>query len=293
MNELVLPPEGVYLADSLSLLAQLPTASVDLVYIDPPFNTGKTQRLTALRQSKEGATRRTNFSGEEKFYEIISAHAYGDKQPLGEFLTWLEQNLVEIHRVLKDTGSIFLHLDWHTAHYARVLLDQIFGLENFINEIIWVYDFGARSKKFFARKHDNIFWYSKTAHYTFNYDQVDRIPYLAPGLVGPVKAARGKTVTDTWWQTIVGTNDKNRTHYPTQKPQVLIERIIKVVSNPGELVVDVFSGSGTTAAAAQKLGRRYIVADRNPVAVEITRKRLAAARAGVAFQTYKPNETKE
>jgi site-specific DNA-methyltransferase (adenine-specific) len=193
-----------------------------------------------------------------------------------EYLGFLRHCLAEVYRVLRPTGSLYLHLDFHAAHYARVLLDDLFGPERFLNEIIWAYDYGGRAKDRWPRKHDNILWYSKSACWTYNLGDIDRIPYMAPGLVGPEKAALGKLPTDTWWLTIVPTNGAERTGYPTQKPLKLLERIIRASSNPGELVADFFCGSGTTGVAAKQLGRRYLLVDANPDAIRITNDRLAS-----------------
>ena len=177
---------------------------------------------------------------------------------------------------LTDNGSLFFHIDYRESHYCKILLDEVFGRDSFINEIIWAYDFGGRSKRRWPAKHDTIFWYAKDPqNYIFNYEEIDRIPYMAPGLVGKEKAARGKTPTDVWWHTIVPTNGKEKTGYPSQKPLGILERIVKVHSNPGDLVVDFFAGSGTTGVAAANLGRRYWLCDSNPEAVAIARRRLA------------------
>ncbi len=196
--------------------------------------------------------------------------------PLEEYLTFLAERMVEMYRVLKPTGSLYLHLDFHSVHFARIILDDIFGAERFLNEIIWAYDYGGRAQDKWARKHDNILWYAKSEVWTFNRNEIDRIPYMAPGLVGAEKAERGKLPTDTWWMTIVPTNSKERTGYPTQKPLKLLERIIIASSQPGDLVADFFGGSGTTAVAAARLGRRYLYVDTNPTALGIAQQRLSA-----------------
>ena len=191
------------------------------------------------------------------------------------FLGFLEPRLQEARRILTDNGSLFFHIDYRESHYCKILLDEVFGRESFINEIIWAYDFGGRSKRRWPAKHDTIFWYAKDPdNYIFNYEEIDRIPYMAPGLVGKEKAARGKTPTDVWWHTIVPTNGREKTGYPSQKPLGILERIVKVHSKPGELVVDFFAGSGTTGVAAANLGRRYWLCDSNPEAVAIARRRL-------------------
>ncbi|MGH9894732.1 MAG: DNA-methyltransferase, partial [bacterium] len=186
----------------------------------------------------------------------------------------LEERMREAHRILKAHGSLYLHLDFHAVHYARLMLDEIFGPERFLNEIIWAYDYGGRPRDKWPRKHDNILWYAKGDQWVFNRDDIDRLPYMAPGLVGAEKAARGKLPTDVWWMTIVPTNSRERTGYPTQKPEKLLERIIRASSNPGDLIVDFFAGSGTTGVVAKKLGRRYLLVDSSPEAVGIAKDRL-------------------
>ena len=195
--------------------------------------------------------------------------AYDDRMPLDAYLAFLESRLREMRRVLTDSGSLYLHLDFRTVHHVRLLMDEVFGAEHFLNEIVWAYDYGGRHKDRWPRKHDTILWYSKTDQWVFNRDDIDRIPYMAPGLVDEEKAARGKIPTDVWWMTIVPTNSKERTGYPTQKPVALAERIIAASSNPGDLIADFFAGSGTTGAACSQSRRRCLLVDENPVAVEI------------------------
>ena len=196
-----------------------------------------------------------------------------------QFLWYLEPRFIEARRVLKPGGAFFLHIDFREVHYCKVLLDEIFGRESFMNEIIWAYDYGARSKTRWPTKHDNILWYAKDAKsYTFNYDEMDRIPYRAPELVGPEKAARGKTPTDVWWHTIVPTNGREKTGYPTQKPLGVLNRLVKVHTRPGDLVLDFFAGSGTLGEAAARLGREFILVDSNPDPVRIGHRRLPLER---------------
>jgi site-specific DNA-methyltransferase (adenine-specific) len=262
-------------ADNLAVLAALPDASVELVYIDPPFNTGKCQQRTRLRTVADpGAGDRTGFQG--KRYRTIELGRSGWDDRFDDFLAFIEPRLLEIRRVLGPDGSLFLHLDPREVHYCKVLLDGIFGRECFQNEIIWAYDYGARSKSRWPAKHDNILWYAKDpANFVFNYDEIDRIPYLAPALVGAEKAERGKTPTDVWWHTIVSPTGREKTGYPTQKPLGVIERIVRVHSRPGGLVADFFAGSGTTGEAAAKHGRRFLLVDDNPEAVGVMERRLA------------------
>ena len=259
--------------DNLEILRQMESASVDLIYIDPPFNTGHAQRRTSIKtvQSEDGS--RVGFQGKHYQTETVSDKSYQDS--FDNYLEFLEPRLREGYRVLKDNGSLYFHIDYREVHYCKVLLDQIFGRESFINEIIWAYDYGARTSKKWPAKHDNILFYAKDPkNYTFNYDAIDRIPYMAPGLVGPEKAARGKTPTDTWWHTIVPTNGGEKTGYPTQKPMGILRRIISASSNPGDLVLDFFAGSGTTGAVCKELGRDCILIDCNPEAIEVMKKRL-------------------
>jgi site-specific DNA-methyltransferase (adenine-specific) len=268
-------PGAVVEADNLAVLRSLPDACVDLAYADPPFATGMSQRLTSIRTGRGDAVR-GGFGGRTYRYEVVSDMAWPDDLPLDRHLEALHARLVELHRVLAGHASIYLHVDWRTTHHARLLLDEVFGAERFLNEIVWAYDYGGRARDRWPRKHDTILWYAKGEAWTFEREAIDRIPYLAPGLVGPEKAARGKLPTDVWWMTIVPPGSKERTGYPTQKPVRLLERIVAASTRPGDLVLDAFAGSGTTGVAAARLGRRWLLVDRNPVAVKIARARLAA-----------------
>ena len=190
----------------------------------------------------------------------------------------MKERIIQTKRILKENGSFFLHLDYREIHYAKVMCDEIFGRQSFINEIIWAYDYGARSKTKWSTKHDNILWYAiNPNNFTFRYDDIDRIPYMAPELVSPEKVKRGKTPTDCWWNTIVSPNGKEKTGYPTQKPLAILNRIIKVHSNPGETVLDYFAGSGTTGIAAINNGRNAILIDKNPEAIKIMKKRFISS----------------
>jgi len=265
----------VIFADNLEALASVPDESAALVYIDPPFNTGRTQSRTTIRTVRDEASGdRTGFQG--KRYRTVELGSSGYADAFGDYLGFLEPRLREARRVLKPNGSFFLHVDYREVHYCKVLLDDLFGRASFINEIIWAYDYGGRSKSRWPAKHDNILWYAKDpANYTFRYDEIDRIPYLAPGLVGAEKAARGKTPTDVWWHTIVSPNGKEKTGYATQKPLGIIERIVRVHTHPGDLVIDFFAGSGTLGEAAARLGRDFLLIDDNPDAIRVMSKRLA------------------
>ena len=264
----------IVLGDCLDVLAGLPEGSARLVYLDPPFNTGRAQTRTRLRTVRDPAGDRSGFKGERYRTQVLGSRAWNDAYE--DYLGFLEPRLTAAHRALAADGSLFFHIDPREAHYCKVLLDELFGRASFLNEIVWAYDYGARSRRRWPAKHDVIFWYARDpAHYVFRYDDIDRIPYLAPDLVSPEKAARGKTPTDVWWQTIVSPTGKEKTGYPTQKPVRILERIVRVHSDPGDLVVDPFAGSGTTGEAAARLGRDYLLVDENPEAVRVMAERLA------------------
>jgi site-specific DNA-methyltransferase (adenine-specific) len=267
----------IVLADNLAVLASLPDDSIDLVYIDPPFNTGKRQTLRRLRTVRdEKAGDRTGFGGRRYRTIGLGSTSYLDVQD--DYLDFLEPRLVEIRRVLRPTGSLYLHLDAREAHYAKVLCDAVFGRACFLNEVIWAYDYGARTRRRWPAKHDNILVYVKDpGRHWFDAEAIERIPYMAPGLVGPEKAARGKLPTDTWWQTIVPPGGAERTGYPTQKPVAILRRVVSASCPVGGIVADFFAGSGTTGAAALELGRRFLLVDSNPEAVAVMARRLGGA----------------
>lgn len=267
---------SIRFGDNLEILKTIDSESIDLIYIDPPFNTGKVQKRISIRTVHDEQGERIGFQGKHYKIETIGTKSYNDT--FDNFLEFIEPRMREAYRVLKPQGALYFHIDYREVHYCKVLLDKIFGRESFLNEIIWAYDYGARTNKKWPAKHDNILYYAKDpAHYTFNYDSIDRIPYMAPGLVGPEKAAKGKTPTDTWWHTIVSPTGKEKTGYPTQKPEGILRRIISASSNPGDQVLDFFAGSGTTGAVCQELGRDCILIDNNPEAIEIMKKRLKDA----------------
>ena len=263
----------IHLGDNLPFLEQLSAGSVDLIYVDPPFNTGKTQTRVQLRTQAEPNGDRIGFKG--KAYRTTRLGSLGYADIFDDYLGFLVPRMQEAFRVLKPTGSLFLHLDYREIHYAKVAMDQIFGRDCFQNEIIWAYDYGARSSKKWSAKHDNILWYSKDpTNYVFRLDEADRIPYMAPGLVGEEKAARGKTPTDTWWHTIVSPTGKEKTGYPTQKPLGILERIVKVHSHPGDSLLDFFAGAGSFGDAADRCGRHVSLVDCSAEAVRVMVKRF-------------------
>ncbi len=264
----------IVLGDSLDVLATLPDGAVDLIYVDPPFNTGRQRVQVRLRTVRDDAGDRTGFGGRRYRSEERGTRAFADR--IADYGAFLLPRLAAARRVLSPRGSFFLHLDAREVHYAKVLVDGVFGRGSFMNEIIWAYDYGGRPRRRWPAKHDSILWYARNPRdYTWNEAALPRIPYAAPGLVGPEKAARGKTPTDVWWHTIVPTAGRERTGYPTQKPLGIVRRIVEVHSRPGDLVLDFFAGSGTLGEAAALAGRRFLLVDSNPEAIEVMRKRLA------------------
>jgi site-specific DNA-methyltransferase (adenine-specific) len=263
-------------ADNLDYLRRSPDAAFQLIYVDPPFNTGRRRSLARLATERDPNGDRVGFGGRRYRSRVVSRHGYADR--FEDYLEFLRPRLCEAVRVLDATGSLFVHLDPRESHYVKVELDRILGREHFQNEIVWSYDYGARSRRRWSAKHDTILWYVRDpARYTFRYEEIDRIPYMAPKLVGEEKARRGKTPTDVWWNTIVSPTGKERTGYPTQKPLAILERIVRVHSNPGDRVLDFFAGSGTTGEAALRHGRSCVLVDSNPEAIALMRRRLAFA----------------
>ncbi|MDB5067901.1 MAG: site-specific DNA-methyltransferase [Chloroflexi bacterium] len=259
------------------MLRRLPDAEVALVYIDPPFNTGRVQRRTSMRTvHSDGGGDRTGFGGRRYRTETTGVSAYSDVHE--DYLAFLEPRLREAWRVLRPTGTLYVHLDYREVHHVKVLLDGLVGRERFLNEIIWAYDYGARSRRRWPAKHDNILVYVKDPEaYWFDSAEVDREPYMAPGLVTAAKAELGKLPTDVWWHTIVSPTGREKTGYPTQKPEAVLRRILTASSRPGDCVLDFFAGSGTTGAVARRLGRRFVLVDCNPEAFEVMRERLGDA----------------
>jgi len=275
----------IHYGDNLDVLRGFADESFDLIYIDPPFNTGRMQSRTQIKTVRDDDGDRTGFKGQRYRTVRVGLKAFADN--FDDFLAFIEPRLEEAFRLLKPNGSFFLHLDYREVHYAKILLDGLFGRESFMNEIIWAYDYGARSRSKWSAKHDNILWYAKNSDdYTYRYDDIDRIPYMAPGLVTKEKAERGKTPTDTWWQTIVSPNGKEKTGYPTQKPIAILNRIIKVHSNPGDRILDFFAGSGTTGESALRNRRNAVLIDNNDEAMTVMAKRFTFASP--RFHGWKP-----
>lgn len=265
----------IYYGDNLPILKSLKSGSIDLIYIDPPFNTGKIQARTKLKTIRSENGDRVGFKGNSYQTVELGTKQYDDSFGETYIADFIKPRLEEAYRVLAPNGSLYFHIDYREVHYCKILLDQIFGRQCFINEIIWAYDFGGKAKTKWPAKHDNILFYVKDPdNYTFNSAAIDREPYMAPGLVGPEKAERGKLPTDTWWHTIVGTSSKERTGYPTQKPLGIINRIIQASSWPGQVVLDFFAGSGTVGESCLRHGRSFILIDNNAEALEVMAKRF-------------------
>ena len=263
----------IHHGDNLEVLARLDDASFDLIYIDPPFNTGRAQTRTSWKATRVAEGGRVAFNGERYTQVRTGSRSFADV--FDDYLGFLGPRLVEARRLLTPTGSLFVHLDFREVHYAKVMLDQLFGRSSFINEIIWAYDYGARTNKRWSPKHDNILWYARDPrHFTFNVEATDRVPYLAPGLAGAAKAARGKVPTDTWWHTIVSPTGKEKTGYPAQKPLGILERIVKVHSNPGDKLLDFFAGSGSFGDAADRHGRDCVLVDSSRTAIAVMKRRF-------------------
>lgn len=263
----------IYFEENLKFLKTQKSESFPLIYVDPPFNTGKRRVKTTLKTEQNEKGDRVGFGDRRYVTKKINNKFFEDA--FTDYCEYLRPRFQEARRILTKNGSLFVHLDYREVHYAKVLLDVIFGRESFKNEIIWSFDFGARSKKRWPAKHQTILWYAKNPkEYVFNYEAMERIPYMAPGLVGKEKAKRGKTPTDSWWHTVVSTNSAEKTPYPTQKPLGVLRRIVGVHSAPGDVVLDFFCGSGTTGEAAAILDRDFVLVDNNIEACEIAASRL-------------------
>jgi site-specific DNA-methyltransferase (adenine-specific) len=261
--------------DNLAVLQSIPDASIQLIYVDPPFNTGRVQTRGSSTTTRTETGNRIGFKGQR--YEIVKETVLSYDDEFKDYWSFLEPRLEEAWRILNETGTLYLHLDYRESHYAKVLLDALFGRECFLNEIIWAYDYGGKAKSRWPSKHDTILVYVKNpAKYYFNNETVDREPYMAPGLVTPEKVAKGKLPTDVWWHTIVSPTGKEKTGYPTQKPLGILRRIIQASSKEGDTVLDFFAGSGTTGHAASTLNRNFILIDQNPEAIQVMKERFSS-----------------
>lgn len=266
-------PNTVIESDNLPILELLPDESFQMIYIDPPFNTGRQQTRQSLKTVRSSTGNRVGFQG--KSYATIKGTVTSYDDSFSDYWEFLEPRLEQAWRVLKPDGTLYLHLDYREVHYAKVLLDALFGRECFLNEIVWAYDYGARAKNKWPTKHDTILVYVKDPkNYYFNNAEVDREPYMAPGLVTPEKAALGKLPTDVWWHTIVSPTGKEKTGYPTQKPLGIVRRMVQASSREGDWVMDFFAGSGTLGAVAAETGRRFLLVDKSAEALAVMENRL-------------------
>lgn len=288
MSKHQLKTQTIYCGDNLKMLGEIPDESIDLIYIDPPFNSNRNYEV---------------FWG-----DVQEKRAFEDRFGDAEaYITYMRPRIVELYRVLKKTGSFYYHCDWHASHYVKIMLDQIFGFNNFRNEIVWCYSIGGKSKKTFGRKHDTIFFYSKSDEWIFNGEdsnvRISRKPDShmktitdENGIVWQEKTDKksGKVyrypldkIAEDYWTDIETLNreDKERMGYPTQKPITLLERILSASSNKGDIVLDAFCGCGTTLAAAEKLNRKWIGIDISPTACRVMADRL--------WNEYKLNEGKD
>jgi site-specific DNA-methyltransferase (adenine-specific) len=272
---LVLDDDLVIAGDNALVLTALPEGLFDLIYMDPPFNTGRAQTRRSLSVVADASGGdRTGFGGRRYRSELLRTLAYDDS--FGDYLRFLAPRLERARDLLAPHGTLYFHIDYREAHYVKLLLDEVFGRDAFLNELIWSYDYGAKPRRRWPAKHDTILVYVRTpGGHWFDADAVEREPYMAPGLVSAEKAARGKRPTDVWFHTIVPTNGREKTGYPTQKPEGVLRRMVAASARPGGWCLDPFAGSGTLGAVCRGLGRRFVLVDRNPVAIEIMRSRLA------------------
>jgi DNA modification methylase len=278
------PHDLVVHADNQAVLPRLPAGAFDLIYIDPPFNTGRAQERRTVAAVRDDAAGSPGFQGRRYTRELVGRSAYPDA--FGNYPEFIVPRIEHAHRLLTRAGTLYFHIDYREAHVCKLLLDDVFGRDCFLNEIIWAYDYGARTRRRWPAKHDTILVYVRDPDaYHFDSGEVDREPYMAPGLVTAEKAAAGKLPTDVWWHTIVPTSGTEKTGYPTQKPEGIVRRMVQASTRPGDVCLDFFAGSGTLGAVAAKLGRRYVLIDSNPDAVEVMRKRLPGARVRICDDT--------
>jgi site-specific DNA-methyltransferase (adenine-specific) len=272
-DPITLSDDLIIAGDNADVLDRLPDGAFDLVYLDPPFNTGRAQARHTLATVASANGDRVGFGGRRYETERLRSLAYDDE--FADYLSFLAPRLARMRELLAAHGSLYFHIDYREAHYCKLLLDEIFGRDAFLNELIWAYDYGAKPRRRWPAKHDTILVYVKTpGKHWFDADAVEREPYMAPGLVTPEKAAKGKLPTDVWFHTIVPTNGREKTGYPSQKPEGVLRRIVSASSKPGGWCLDPFAGSGTLGAVCVQLGRRFVLIDSNPTAVDVMRERL-------------------
>jgi site-specific DNA-methyltransferase (adenine-specific) len=280
-GDLSLDDDLVLIGDNESALHRLPAGRFDLIYMDPPFNTGRAQTRNTLEAQLDPSAGREGFGGRRYRTRLLRSLSYDDE--FSDYLAFLEPRLARARKLLAPHGTLYFHIDYREAHYCKLLLDELFGREAFLNELIWAYDYGAKPRRRWPAKHDTILVYVRTpGGHHFDPDAVEREPYMAPGLVSAEKAARGKRPTDVWFHTIVPTNGREKTGYPTQKPEGVLRRMVAASSRRGGWCLDPFAGSGTLGAVCRELGRRFVLIDSSPVAIEVIRERLSEVPAGRA-----------
>jgi len=283
-DALVLDDDLVVAGENALVLGSLPDGFFDLIYMDPPFNTGRAQARHSLSVSAAADGDRLGFGGRRYRSQLLRTLAFDDA--FGDYLGFLEVRLARARELLAPHGTLYFHIDYREAHYCKLLLDELFGREAFLNELIWSYDYGAKPRRRWPAKHDTILVYVRTpGGHWFDADAVEREPYMAPGLVSAEKAARGKRPTDVWFHTIVPTNGREKTGYPTQKPAGVLRRMVAASSRAGGWCLDPFAGSGTLGAVCQALGRRFVLIDHSPVAIEVMRSRLGGGAAAPGADT--------
>jgi site-specific DNA-methyltransferase (adenine-specific) len=282
-NRFDLDDDLIVAGDNALALERLPQGAFDLIYMDPPFNTGRAQRRDTISVAADGAGERVGFGGRRYSSTLLRSLAYDDE--FADYLSFLEPRLSRARELLAPHGTLYFHIDYREAHYCKLLLDELFGREAFLNELIWTYDYGAKPRRRWPAKHDTILVYVRTpGGHHFDADAVEREPYMAPGLVSAEKARRGKRPTDVWFHTIVPTAGREKTGYPTQKPEGVLRRMVAASSRPGGWCLDPFAGSGTLGAVCLELGRRFVLVDSNPVAIEVMRDRLQERSGSRAVQ---------
>jgi site-specific DNA-methyltransferase (adenine-specific) len=283
-ESLRLDDDLVVVGDNAPVLDALPDQAFDLIYMDPPFNTGRAQARHTLTVSARADGDRLGFQGRRYSSTLLRTLSYDDQ--FGDYLAFLEPRLSRARELLAPHGTLYFHIDYREAHYCKLLLDEVYGRDAFLNELIWAYDYGAKPRRRWPAKHDTILMYVRTpgAHH-FDAEAVEREPYMAPGLVSAEKAARGKRPTDVWFHTIVPTNGREKTGYPTQKPEGVLRRLVAASSRPGGWCLDPFAGSGTLGAVCRQLGRRFVLIDQSPIAADVMRDRLMVPDAALSPRT--------
>jgi site-specific DNA-methyltransferase (adenine-specific) len=284
-EDIVLDDDLLIAGDNRAPMERLPAGCFDLIYMDPPFNTGRAQARRTLAAVADPAGDRVGFQGRRYRSELLQTLSFEDG--FADYLAFLTPRLHRARELLAEHGTLYFHIDYREAHYCKLLLDEVFGRDAFLNELIWAYDYGAKPRRRWPAKHDTILVYVRTpGGHHFDAEAVEREPYMAPGLVSAEKARRGKRPTDVWFHTIVPTTGREKTGYPTQKPEGVLRRIVAASSRPEGWCLDPFAGSGTLGAVCRQLGRRFVLIDESPAATEIIRGRLSEQILGVGTDPF-------